>query len=343
MPVIKANAYGHGFLEIASILAKSKAVDRLCVASLTEALTLISAKILQKQIIILSFYDLDEAALAIAVRNNVVFAVYSSEQADFLNTLALRLNKKVNVHVKIDTGTSRVGVLPQEALSFVKKLQKYSSLTLEGVWTHFAASESNAKFTKQQLQSFNEVQQTLQPLLPRTTLWHTSCTAATLLHPNAKKTAVRVGIGLYGLYPSSSTKRLVELRPVLSWYTRLIQVKKVAAGTPIGYDSTYRTQRPTTLGIIPVGYYDGFDRRFSNRGFVLIQGKRCRILGRICMNLSMIDLTDLPQKPKAGDRVTLIGKEKRGSITADDVAQLAGTIHYEIVDRINPQLPRIVI
>ncbi len=343
MPVIKGNAYGHGFLEVARLLTKNKEVDRLCVASLNEALDLIKAKILKKPILILSFYDLDKEQVGLAIHNNVSFALYTHEQAVFLNTVATKLHKKVNVHLKIDTGTSRVGILPDEALSFVKKLQKYPSLVIAGVWTHFAASESDALFTKKQLQSFDGVQQTIQKFVPPNVVWHTSCTAATLLHQPAKKHAVRVGIGLYGLYPSTAARRHIALKPVLRWFTKLIQVKNVPTGTSIGYDATYRTKRPTRLGVLPVGYFDGFDRRFSNNGFVLVQGKKCRILGRICMNLTMVDVTDLPRKPKAGDRVTLIGKDKQESITADSLARLATTIHYEIVDRINPQLPRIVI
>ena len=173
-------------------------------------------------------------------------------------------------------------------------------------------------------------------------LWHSSCSAATLLHPEARSNAVRVGIGLYGLYPSVQAKRVLNLKPVLSWYTRLIQIKMIPAGTKIGYDSTYTTKRVTRLGIIPVGYYDGFDRRFSNRGIVLVQGRKCSVLGRICMNVTMIDLTDVQGPLKTGDTVVLIGQSKKESITADQLAEMSGTIHYEVVNRINPLLPRIV-
>ncbi len=343
MPVIKSNAYGHGFLEVAKLCAKSGEVDRLCVASLDEALTLIKARIIEKPILILSFYELDKEKIAEAIRSGVIFTVYSKEQALFLERIAARQKRSVRVHLKIDTGTSRVGVLPEQVGAFVKNLVALRSLVLEGVWTHLAASESDSEFTKEQVSVFNSVQQELEPLYPSITQWHVSCTAAIMLTKKTRTTAVRLGIGLYGLYPSPATKQRISLRPALSWYTRLLQVKIVPKGTSIGYDRTFVTQRKTVLGIIPVGYYDGYDRLFSNQAKVIVRGKKCSILGRICMNLSMVDLTTVTGNIAAGEIVTLIGGKPKSCITADYLASVAKTINYEIVARINPVLPRIVI
>jgi alanine racemase len=342
MPVIKGNAYGHGLLEIARLCQNSREVDRLCVASLDEALQLLAAKITRKPIFILSFYELDEKKVAQAVKKGVIFSVYDLAQAAFLNAVAKKFSTHVRIHLKIDTGTSRVGVLPQQALYFVKKLQKLSHCKLEGLWTHFAASESDEKFTKQQLHSFNTVHDAIKKICPGIEYLHTGCTAATILYPEARINAVRVGIGLYGLHPSKATQKKMELKPVLSWHTKIIQVKTVPANTKIGYDGTFITKRTTKLAVLPAGYYDGLDRRFSNRGHVLLAGKKYPIIGRICMNLTMVDLTGSPQSLRAGDTVTLLGRSRKAILTADDLAASAQTINYEIIDRINPLLPRIV-
>jgi alanine racemase len=342
MAVIKGNAYGHGFLQIAKLVEESREVDTLCVANLSEALELIRSGYTRKPILILSFYELDEEKITKAARSQTIFPLYTIEQAAFLNRIGKQIGGKIHVHLKIDTGTSRIGILPQEAIMFVQKVQKYKQVIISGAWTHLAASEIDSERTKKQLRSFEHIRERLEVLLPHMTLWHSNCTAATVLHPEGAGKGERVGIGLYGLQPSELTRKKVVLKPVLSWKTKLIQVKKVPKGTRISYDGTYITKRETILGVLPVGYYDGFDRRLSNRGKVLVGGRLCPVLGRVCMNLTMIDVTEVPKKPKTGQEVVIIGKQGRAEITADDVAAWCNTINYEIVDRINPLLPRIV-
>lgn len=339
MPVIKANAYGHGFLNVAKICQQNREVDRICVANLDEAVNLIKNNIL-KPIIILSFFELnDRRNLSLAIKNNVVFPIYDIKSAKILQRLGKKMNKKIKAHVKIDTGTSRVGILPDIALTFVEQISKFKNIEIEGLYSHFASSEEDAALTRQQFNIFKKVLLGLKKKGINPPIKHMACSAASILHKFTHGNAVRLGLSLYGLYPSSRSQKFADLKPALSWYTKIIQIKKIRIGVNVGYGGTFKTSRPTTLAIIPVGYWDGYDRRLSNRAFVLINKKRCPIVGRICMNLSMIDITHV--KTKVGDRVTLIGGKNKTKISADELANWAGTINYEIVDRINPLLPRI--
>jgi len=337
MPVIKSNAYGHGFLEIAKLCNENKEVDRLCVVSLDEATTLIKNKI-TKPIIILSFYDPLDKNCVQAIKRGVVFPLYTLEQAGKLSAVGKKAGRKVKVHLKIDTGTSRVGVLPNEAVRFVETVQKkFPNIYFEGVWSHFSSSETDKKETKKQWKIFNQVIKKLESRGVQFPIKHMACSAATILHPETQGTAVRVGLGLYGLEPSEKIRTKLSLNPALSWFTTIIQVKQVPAGVKIGYSGTYTTNQPAKLAVIPVGYYDGYDRRFSNVAAVEIRGTRCPIRGRICMNLAMVDVTKV-KNVVAGDKVMLIGR----GVTADELAEIAHTINYEIVSRINPLIPRII-
>ncbi|MBI5728626.1 MAG: alanine racemase [Candidatus Magasanikbacteria bacterium] len=342
MPVIKANAYGHGFLEIAKLTVKNKAVDRLCVVSLEEALILIQNKLTKKPILILDIFDLDIKKISVAAQYNVAFPVFTLEQAKVLNKVGERAGKKIKVHVKIDTGTSRVGFLPMDVVPFVKKIKHFPHLKLEGSWSHFSSSESSPSVTKEQWRCFNEVNTKLRQARITIPFRHISCSAATILYPEMRADGVRVGLACYGLHPAPITKKYIALTPVLSWRTKIIQVKTISKDTPVGYGGSFITKRPTRLAIIPIGYADGYDRSFSNRAFVMVNGRRCPVRGRICMNLTMIDVTGV-KGTKAGDTVTLIGREGSKEITADELGGYAGTINYEIVTRIAPHIKRIVV
>jgi alanine racemase len=339
MPVIKSNAYGHGFFNIAQICNKSPDVDRICVVSLAEALALTDQKLNKKPIFILSFFDKEIEKIKKAASKNIIFPLYTLTDAKLLNRVGERLKKKITVHIKIDTGTSRLGVLAEEAAQFITQVNKMKWLRIEGLWSHFASSEEDLIFTKKQNGQLNFVYEELMKQGITIPLTHIACSAAittgNLFHHNA----VRLGISLYGLYPNLN-KKILSLKPVLSWYTTVIQVKTVPSGTKIGYGGTFTTKKSTRIAILPIGYFDGYDRKLSNRGHVLIRGKICPIRGRICMNLCMVEVNK-HVVVKAGDRVTLIGTEKTQTISADDMANWCQTINYEVVSRINPLLPRI--
>ncbi|MBC7364061.1 MAG: alanine racemase [Candidatus Aminicenantes bacterium] len=348
MPVVKSNAYGHGLLLIAR-LAESLAINWLGVNSVEEGILLRQAGFQQK-ILVLGYVSLAQAKLAVEYDLRVV--VYNLENIRALAQAASRQKKKVYLHLKVETGTNRQGIPIKMIGKIWQEIKKHPELVLEGLSSHFANIEDTTDdyYPKYQLENFHQAIDWFRQRNINIPLRHMSCSAASILFPETHFELARVGIGLYGLWPSKETmvscrlrgKEALRLKPVLSWRARVAQVKNVARGAYVGYGCTYRTTRPTRLAVIPVGYYDGYDRSLSNAAYVLIRGKRAPVRGRVCMNFFMVDVTDIPEV-KLEDQVTLIGKDGRDKITADQLATLAGTINYEIVSRINPSIPRVIV
>jgi len=348
MPVIKSNAYGHGLLPIAR-LAESLGINWFGVNSVEEGISLRQAGFQQK-ILVLGYVPLAQAELAVEYDLRVV--VYNPENIRALAEAARRQKKKVYLHLKVETGTNRQGIPIKKIGNIWREIKKHPQLVLEGLSSHFANIEDTTDdyYPKFQLENFRQAIDWFKQRDINVPLRHMSCSAASILFPETHFELARVGIGLYGLWPSKETmvscrlrgQEALRLKPVLSWRARVAQVKNVARGAYVGYGCTYRTTRPTRLAVIPVGYYDGYDRSLSNAAYVLIRGKRAPVRGRVCMNFFMVDVTDIPGV-KLEDQVTLIGKDGRDKITADQLATLAGTINYEIVSRINPSIPRVVV
>jgi len=333
MAVVKSNAYGHG-LQTAPLIEPF--TDWYGTASAKEAFSLRKLGV-KKPILVLSFYD--EADIRQALQKRISLVVYDLKQAKTISVIARKLKITAKIHLKVDTGTARLGIKPKEVAGFVDKLIKLPNLTIEGVFSHFAASEDDEEFTKRQNHLFNAVVEEMEwrGIDP---IKHIACTAAGIVAKDSQHDVVRLGIGLYGLWPSDKARKVAqfELKPALTWQTKVIQVKELPKGASVGYDLTYTTKRATTLAVLPVGYYDGYDRKLSNLGQVMIRGKRCKVLGRVCMNLMMIDVTEI-KDVKVGDKAELIGKE----ITADELAKKIGTINYEVASRINPLIERIYV
>jgi alanine racemase len=348
MPVIKSNAYGHGLLPIAR-LADSLGINWFGVNSVEEGISLRQAGFQQK-ILVLGYVPLAQAELAVEYDLRVV--VYNPENIRALAEAARRQKKKFYLHLKVETGTNRQGIPIKKIGNIWREIKKHPQLVLEGLSSHFANIEDTTDdyYPKFQLENFRQAVDWFKQRDINVPLRHMSCSAASILFPETHFELARVGIGLYGLWPSKETmvscrlrgQEALRLKPVLSWRARVAQVKNVARGAYVGYGCTYRTTRPTRLAVIPVGYYDGYDRSLSNAAYVLIRGKRAPVRGRVCMNFFMVDVTDIPGV-KLEDQVTLIGKDGRDKITADQLATLAGTINYEIVSRINPSIPRVVV
>ncbi|MCX6782179.1 MAG: alanine racemase [Candidatus Magasanikbacteria bacterium] len=340
MPVVKANAYGHGFLEVARICDKSPQVDRICVINDEEALSLIENRI-RKPVQILTFFDTKSAKIGLKLaKKGVIFPLFSLEQAKFLNKIGDKAGKNLRVHIKVDTGASRVGLLPKEVIPFLEKVKKFPRLKIEGLYSHFAASEEDRIFTEHQMKNFEKLVHEMESKGYRIPIKHFACSAASVLFAKSRLNAIRLGLSLYGLYPDVSSPGKIKLQPALSWHTKIIQVRTVPAWTKIGYGGSFTTKKSTKLAVLPIGYWDGYDRGLGNNAFVIIGGKRCSIRGRICMNICMADVSAV-KKVKAGDVATLIGKQGKASVSADELAKWANTINYEIVDRINPLTPRI--
>lgn len=348
LAVVKANAYGHGLHEVAGI-AVSEGVDWLGVNSVDEgaALRQVGVKI---PILVLGYVPL--ARLEEAVARDLRLTVYNRETVRRLGALAVRLGKSIRLHVKVETGTWRQGVDPKDLGAFVRDVRRRPGLVVEGLSSHFANIEDTTKhdYPQRQLKIYRSACRKIEAGGLRIPLKHMSCTASTILFSEPGFNLARVGIGLYGLWPSKETylsclldkKEPLSLEPVLSWRARIAQIKKVPAGADIGYGCTYRTTRPTVLAVVPVGYFDGYDRGLSNTAHVLVRGRRAPVRGRVAMDFLMADITDVPAV-KLEDQVTLLGADGRERITAEDLASLSGTISYEILTRINPLVPRIVI
>jgi alanine racemase len=281
-------------------------------------------------------------------------AVYNLETVKQLGEIAKREGRPAYLHLKIETGTHRQGVSEAAIPEFLKLIKGYPNLVLEGAYTHFANIEDTTdhSYANYQLDRFRRAISLIEASGMKVPIKHTACSAAALLFPEAYFDLVRLGIGLYGFWPSKETYiayRLKNkpdeedlLRPVLSWKTRVAQIKAVPKNSFIGYGCTYRTTHDSMIAVLPVGYYDGYDRGLSNLGYVLVHGQRAPIRGRVCMNLTMVDVTHIPEV-KLEDEVTLIGADQGETVTADQLATWLGTIHYEVVTRINPSLPRIIV
>lgn len=346
--VVKANAYGHGLLETSPI-AVAEGVDWLGVHSVDEGVALREAGI-EVPILVLGYAPL--GSLEEAVSRDLRLTVYNRETVRRLAELAARTGKTVRLHVKVETGTWRQGLAPRDLRVLVGDIRKRPGLVVEGLSSHFANIEDTTKhdYPRLQLDCYRAACREFESEGARIPIKHMSCTASTILFQEPDFNLARVGIGLYGLWPSRETylsaaleqKEPPDLRPVLAWKARIAQVKKVPAGAFIGYGCTFRTTRPTVLAVVPVGYYDGYDRRLSNAAHVLIKGRRAPVRGRIAMDFFVADVTDVPGI-KLEDEVTLLGADGRERIAAEDLASLVGTIGYEVLARINPQIPRVVV
>ncbi len=343
--VVKSNAYGHGVREIVPLLTRA---DWLAVNSLDEGLELRETGE-QRPVLLLGHVPLsriDEARKA-----DLRFIICNRETLHAIRELP-RSDKKFYLHMKVETGTWRQGILPEDALSIAKEIAELPGAVLDGIYTHFANIEDtlNHQYAEMQLEKFQNVLDSLKAEGLTPPVVHTACTAAAILFPKTHFSLIRTGIGLYGLWPSRETKLSAEimngsvpdLKPVLSWKTKVSQIKDVPSDSYIGYGCTYRTTRSSKIAVLPVGYADGYRRSLADSGWVLIRGRRAPILGRICMNLSMVDVTDI-EEIQLEDEVVLLGRSGTEEITAEMLAQWMDTINYEMVTGISPLLPRKVV
>lgn len=338
-PAVKANAYGHGLVEVGQLMEEYGA-DWLCITSTDEALRLRSAGISLPILIIGPL--LPENANAVIESDSRVF-LYSLETAEALNLAAEIKNKKVYIHLKLDTGMGRQGISCEEAADFIKNLSPFNNLIIEGVATHFAIADedkNNSHFLMQ-LKKFKKTAEQIEETLGHKIIKHCANSAAAMLYPEARMDLCRIGIAAYGCYSSDTVKQLWEkshqaLNPAMSVFTKIAQIKNVPANSCVSYGCTYVTQKPTKLATIPVGYFEGLPRSLSNRGHVWIKNKKAPIIGRVCMDIAVIDVSDIDDV-SVGDEVEIIGN----NISAEDLAQAAQTINYEILTNWKESIPRL--
>jgi len=344
--VVKANAYGHGVKEMLPLLPSA---DWFAVNSLEEGIELRETGE-KRPILILGYVPLH--VLEEAILRNLDLTVYNGETLEALSRLDLRGIGSARLHMKVETGTGRQGILPEEIEGFVEKLKNVEGAKLVGVSTHFANIEDtlNHDYAQVQLDRFRIVLELMDRLKMKPDFVHTAATAAAILFSKTHFNLVRAGIGIYGLWPSRETylstllghRPVPELKPVATWKTRIVQIKNLPEGSYVGYGCTYKATRPIRLAVLPVGYADGYDRKLGNTAYVLIRGKRAPVVGRVCMNLTMVDVSDIPQA-RLEEEVVLLGRDGEEKVSAETMAEWAGTINYEIVSRISPFLPRRVV
>lgn len=342
MVVVKGNAYGHG-LKITCSAAMDWA-NWFGVDSLTEALG-VEQIVPKKPILILGHSNPSDANTI--VEHGFRQTIYREDLAQALSQAAQNAGKSIKVHLKAETGTNRQGVASENIVAFAKKVAALPHIEIEGLYTHFANIEDtlDPSYAQIQLQRFKDVIQSLSDANIRPNQIHAAATSGLLLYPETHLTMVRLGIGAYGIWPSRETRiaarqrgRELDLLPALSWKSSIAQLKKIKENEFVGYGLAFQANRPITLSVIPVGYYEGYDRGLSNSGRALIAGKAATVIGRVAMNMMMLDVTDI--EPSIDDEVVLIGKQGDSEITAEELAEKIGTIPYEILSRINPLLER---
>ena len=342
--VIKANAYGHGQNKVAKIL--EDVTDYFQVDDLRELKLL--RKVSQKSTLVLGYVARDEMKEAAAL--NGILSVYDEQQILALNEIAKELEKQVIVHVKIDAYLGRQGVMPENVQAILDVLKKCENLSVDGMYSHFANIEDTSDFShaQKQIKTFNEAVEIFKNNGYGTIKTHMSASSGIMVWEKklGQSHLVRPGISLYGMWPSNDLKeRLCSetffLKPVMRWVTHVAQIKTVPMGYSIGYGLTHVTDKISKIAVIPQGYSDGYDRGLSNCGEVLIGGTRCKILGRVAMNMFVVDVSHL-ENVAAEDEVVLLGTQGKDEITAEEIAEKNETINYEITTRVASLLPRII-
>ena len=353
MAVVKANGYGHGAIEMAREALQNGA-QWLGVARIDEAIRL-RQQISTAPILIFGYTSPDQARQLIEY--DLTPTVYSFSSAEILSANAQAMGKTIRTHIKVDSGMGRLGLLPDalisrkapkdkenEAVREVEAISKLAGLDIEGIFTHFATADSaDRSYAQKQLDIFLDFIQQLRRAGLELRLKHTANSAALIQLPESHLDMVRPGIATYGLQPSQEMKNMqVVLKPAMALKSKIIHLKNVPAGFNISYGITYQTQRPTVIATVPVGYADGFNRLLSSDGHMLVHGHKVPIIGRVCMDLTMLDVGTLSDV-NLEEEVVIFGQQNNASITADEIATRLNTINYEIVSTITARVPRIYI
>ncbi len=327
MVMVKANAYGHGLKEVVEIL--NHRVEFFAVNTIQEALEV--KKISNSKILIAA--PISASDFSLASKNNISLCVHS------LDYLLKIKNLKLKIHLKVNTGTNRLGLSLVDLLKALSLLRHHQKLIPEGIYTHFHSSDEGSPQSLIQLDIFNQAVFQTKFYFPRI-LAHCSSSSSAILWPQTHLDMIRIGISLYGLWPDPYVKKHSppkKLKPVLSWKCHPVQIRSIRTGESVGYSSAYICKKPGMMAVLPVGYSDGYDRKLSNNGRVWSAGKYLPVIGRVAMNFTMINIPKPVIKPQ--NIVELIGPH----VTADEIAAKTGTINYEVVSRLNPQIPRIIV
>ena len=339
MGVVKAGAYGHGADVLAHEL-ETMGFDWFAVATADEGIELRNSGV-EKPILVLGYCDaLQYPEL---IEWDITPTIYSYEMAEALNQVAKAAGKVVNIHIKIDTGMGRIGFLVEDqTIESIRMINAMENIHIQGLFTHFACADMmDKKHVEQQIEKFHWIIEELDKVGVSAEICHCSNSASIMELPSEHMNMVRAGIILYGLYPSDEVdKNSLDLRPVMSLYSHVVHLKEVAEGVSIGYGATYVTKKATRVATIPVGYADGYPRSLSNKASVLIRGQRAPIIGRICMDQFMVDVTDI-EDVAMGDVVTLVGNDGDEILSVEEVAEMAGSFNYEFICDVSWRVPRV--
>lgn len=337
MPAVKANAYGHGAVEVSRAVLEAGA-DALGVATVEEALELREAGI-DAEILVLGCVPPDAAGEM--ARNKISATVCDEPFAKALSSVACKLNTTALAHIKVDTGMGRIGVAPEYCESLTRTLFSLPNVKVEGVFTHFATSDAaDGTFTKDQLKVFNTTTENLRRLGFNIPCRHTSNSGAIMAHPDSFFDMVRPGMMLYGFRPSPECPMTVPIRPVMTLKTRIAFLKDIQPGMSVSYGRLFTASKPTKVASLPIGYADGINRMMTNRGKMMVRGKLVPMIGRVCMDQCMLDVTEVPDV-QVGDEVTIYGGT--GEISIQSVADLLGTIPNEVACAVGKRVPRVAI
>ncbi len=341
MAVVKTDAYGHGAVPIATMIENYDYLWGFATATVDEAVELRQAGI-KKPILILG-YTFPECYSHI-VKYDIRQTIFQLDMAQALSAEAVRQNKKAYVHIKLDTGMGRIGYQNAEkAATDAAVMKELPGIELEGVFTHFAnADTKNREFTLKQMDKFSHMIQAMEEVGARFELKHCANSAGIIEFSEEKFNLVRAGIISFGMWPSNEVKKdVVHLKPILSLLSHVVYVKEVEPGTTISYGSTWAADSRRKIATVPIGYGDGYPRSLSNKGYVLIEGQKAPIVGRVCMDQLMIDVTEIEGEIKVGDRVTLIGTDGDLTITAEELGDLSGRFNYELICDLGNRIPRL--
>ena len=341
--VIKANAYGHGDIEISKII--NPYIDYFQVNSVEELERI--RKVTKKSVLVFGY--LDEDGIRKAIKLKAIISAFDLIHLLKINYIAGILKTKVKVHIAIDSYLGREGIMPNQVENIIKEIKKLKNIELDGVYSHFANIEDTMNFThaQKQIDTYHKCIEIFKKNGFSKINTHLSATSGILVYEkgNSLHNIVRLGLGIYGMWPSEHleylNKKKIILKPVLKWVTHIAQIKVLPANHPIGYGLTYITKRATKIAIVPQGYADGLSRLLSNNGEVLIRGKRAKILGRIAMNMMVVDVSNI-KDIELEDEVVILGKQGKSEITAEQIAKESNTINYEVTTRISALLPRVI-
>jgi len=337
--VVKADAYGHGLIPVSQLLSKD-GVHMLGITQIEEGCELRKAGISTPILLMTGFAEEEIEAL---FQYKLTPVLHQRQFLPQLQRFAQKKQKVMGIHIKVDSGMGRLGFSASEVTELVEEISGLDGVKLEGIMTHFSEAEAkDQSFMFEQTQLFQKLLGPIEKLYPRLPIFHAANSAAIITYPLAHFHMVRPGIMLYGYLPAPLEREAHDLLPVMSIKSKILQLKKVPPNTSISYGRTWKARKESVIATLPIGYADGYPRLLSNQGSVLMGGKRFPIVGRICMDLLMVDVSEM-RSPQVGDEVILLGEDGGGRIDADDIAKWAGTISYEVLCGVSHRIPRIYV